>query len=130
MAKKKLQTHPLIKKLGVDPTKPPDRVALVSYLGPAGREGHWRIYHDLSFGLYTEVPEDAILSSEPMDPGNENSPSLVVVKAGVPVQTMHAISHSTGAAFLQGSIADANLLRSPAAQALVGGTSVVNSFCC
>ena len=130
MANKKPPTHPLIKKLGVDPAKPPDHVGLVGYIGPAVRPDHSRIYHDLSCRAYTEVADKDIVRSEPMDPGNANSPSLVMLKAGAPAQTVHSMSYSTDATFLQGSIADANLPLATTQRAGLLGPSIVNSNCC
>ena len=103
--------------------------AFVGYLGPAARAGYWRIYHDLSCRAYTEVADKDILSSEPLDPGNVNGPSLVQVKPGAPAQTVYSISHATGAAFLHGPIAEAHLPQAVEAMRLLPTNSCA-TFCC
>jgi hypothetical protein len=130
MANTKPPTHPLITKLGVDPNKPTDHVALVGYIGPAVSPDRSRIYHDLSCRAYTEVADADIVGHEPLSTENANSPSLVLLKAGASVQTVHSMTYSTDATFLQGSIADTNLPSAAALRTAVPGTSIVNSNCC
>ena len=130
MANTKPPTHPLIEMLGVTPDKPPDHVALVGYIGPAVSPDRSRIYHDLSCRAYTEVADADIVSHEPLHSGNANSPSLVLLKSGASVQTVHSMTYSTDATFLQGPIAAAHLPLAAALRPSPLGPTIVNSNCC
>jgi len=100
----KLKPHPLIRKLGVEAGEPA-RAVLVGYLGPASQPGYWRVYHSLTFSDYTEVPEEAIERTEPLDAADENSPSLVLIKPGTRAYSVLGASHTLEAGFLEGPIA-------------------------
>lgn len=102
---KKLETHPLIAKLAPDPTAPPDLVRLIGFIGPASCKGHWRIYHSLDLSSYTEVPGEAIEHVEPLEPGNENSPSVILAKGGARAQTVVRKCYDLGSGYLGGPIA-------------------------
>lgn len=102
-----LRSHPLIQtqKLGLSADEAAAVVPLVGYLGPAGEEGRWRVYHSLDLNQYTEVPEDGVERVEPLDPADEYGPSRVLVKTGTTVRSVAAASYPVEAGYLQGGIA-------------------------
>jgi hypothetical protein len=100
-----LETHPLVAKLHADPDELTELVALVGYLGPSKRAGCVRLYADLSFRNYYEIPTEGVLSTTPADAEDENSPTTVHVAGDTQVEKVSITSQSTEARFLQGSIA-------------------------
>lgn len=104
-----LETHPLVAKLHADPDQLTDLVALVGYLGPSKREGYVRLYVDLSFRNYYEIPTEGIVSTSPNDAADENSPTTVHVTGNTQVDKVSITSQSTEARFLQGSISSGYL---------------------
>ena len=102
-----LETHPLVAKLHTDPDELTDLVALVGYLGPSKRADYVRLYVDLTFRNYYEIPKAGIVSTSPTDAGDENSPTTVHVAGGTQVDMVSVTSQSTEARFLQGSISSA-----------------------
>lgn len=100
-----LETHPLVARLHADPDELTDLVTLAGYLGPSKREGYVRLYADLTFRNYYEIPTEGIVSTSPADASDENSPTTVHVSGGTQVDKVSVTSQSTEARFLQGSIA-------------------------
>ena len=49
-----------------DPRQPPDALLLTGFVGDSAEEGHLRLYSDPSLAQYVDVPEDAVLHSEPL----------------------------------------------------------------
>lgn len=104
-----LETHPLVAKLHADPDQLTDLVALVGYLGPSKREGYVRLYVDLTFRNYYEIPTEGIVSTSPTDASDENSPTTLHVAGDTQVDKVSITSQSTEARFLQGSISSGYL---------------------
>jgi hypothetical protein len=104
-----LETHPLVAKLHADPDELTQLVALVGYLGPSKKTGYVRLYADLTFRNYYEIPAGGILSTTPADAEDENSPTTVHVAGDTQVERVSVTSQSTEARFLQGSIASSYL---------------------
>ena len=104
-----LETHPLVAKLHADPNQLTDLVALVGYLGPSKRDGYVRLYVDLSFRNYYEIPNEGIVSTSPTDASDENSPTTLHVAGDTQVDKVSITSQSTEARFLQGSISSGYL---------------------
>lgn len=104
-----VKTHPLVAKLNPNPDDPPDLVALQGYIGPSKEKSHVCIHHGLDFSSYTEVPKDAIRHVEPVDPSNENSPTVVLIPADTQVRHVQKIVQKGEAGFLAGGIAASQL---------------------
>jgi hypothetical protein len=104
-----LSTHPLVAARKVDPSEieppPPEATALVGYIGPSRREGSIRLYQDLTFRNYFEIPVDAVLSTAPVNPDDENSPTLVRVDPEAKVEVVSISVQSVEARYLSGAIA-------------------------
>jgi len=100
-----LSPHPVVQKL-MDPSgRLPEVVTLVGYLGPSDREDFIRLYRDLDFKSYFEIPkEGAILYRMPSDPSDEASPTKIVVRATARIEYVRVFEHAAEASFLQGRI--------------------------
>jgi hypothetical protein len=49
-----------------DPRQPPNALLLTGFVGDSAEEGHLRLYSDPSLAQYVDVPEEAVLHSEPL----------------------------------------------------------------
>ncbi len=99
-----LETHPLVARLHADPDEYSEAVALVGYLGPSNKTDYVRLYVDLSFRNYYEIPAGAVVSTTPADASDENSPTTVHVSGDARLEKVSVTSQSVEARFLQGSI--------------------------
>jgi hypothetical protein len=54
-----------IAKIVKDPKNPPETLMLTGFIGASSEEGHTRLYSDAGLGNYVEIPNDAILHTEP-----------------------------------------------------------------
>jgi len=97
-------THPLVKKLGGDSDNPPSLVALTGYFGPSKKADTVLLYQSLDFGSYVELPKAAIVATVPTDTENEDSPTVVYVKAGTPVNSTQTSTQPVES-YVQGPIA-------------------------
>jgi hypothetical protein len=116
-----LSPHPVVKALMDEHGKIPDCVALAGYLGPSDRPEYVRLYLDLTFKHYYEIPKkDAVLYREPYDKSEEARPTRIIVRAGAELKLVQVqTSEQTGAAsFLHGTIRSAGLVQPPAGLAL------------
>lgn len=127
-SKIEVKTHPLVTKLNPNPDDPPDLVALHGYIGPSKEKGNVCIHHGLDFSSYTEVPKDAIRHVEPVDPSNENSPTVVLIPASTQVRHVRKTVQTGEAGFLAGGIA-ASQLRGIAALT-PGACTLQPTMCC
>ncbi|WP_116119877.1 hypothetical protein [Archangium gephyra] len=119
-----LETHPLVTKLGGQGQAPRDLATLVGYLGPASQEDQVRLYHDLSFRGYYDIPRSEVVHTEPLNAGDENSPTRVLVNASARVAQTQVSTQSGEARFLQGGITSGFLpaAAAPAANVVFCGT--------
>lgn len=103
-----LATHPLVDRFNADPDNveaPPEVAALVGYIGPSRRGDSVRLYQDLTFRNYYEIPRDGILATSPVNPDDENSPTQVQVDPDTKVEVVTVSVQSVEARYLSGSIA-------------------------
>ena len=98
-------THPLVSAILGDNDPPPGVVALVGYFGPSKRADHVRLYLTLDFTSYLELPttDNLIVSTEPVNADDANSPTRVIVKSEMKLEVVRI--ESTEASYLQGAIA-------------------------
>src|SRR3989442_468337 len=91
-------------KLVPDPNAPPDVVVLVGALGKSTLSGHIRLYMDLEFSDYVEIPEAAVVHKEEF--GAEATQGAVGAQVWVK-RDAQVITHSVRRAqaeFLSGDI--------------------------
>lgn len=84
----------------------PTPMPLTGFIGPSGKDGHVRIYRDLTFRSYYEVPSDAVDYAASDDP---EAPTEVFVAPGTPVAVVEATTGSVEAGFVTGSISQGRL---------------------
>lgn len=105
----RIKTHPLIAKLVKDPDNLPRLVGIPGYIGPSPEKNHVRIYNDLDFSSYTEVPKEAIQHVEPFDDTRENSATVALVSADAPVRFVRRNLRPDESRFLAGGLAATQL---------------------
>jgi len=97
-----LSPHPLVAKLIPNAGNPaPEAVTLEGFLGPSSREGYVRVYLDLSFKAYFEIPKSGILHADKADPANESKPTAIAIDPATKLDLVHSIE----ASYLKGKIA-------------------------
>ena len=96
-----LSTHPLVSKLVGDSDTPPSLVALAGYFGPSRKADSIRLYTDLGFQSYFEIPKASIVATTPTDATDDQSPTLVHVKAGTSVDAVQTSTQPVES-YLQG----------------------------
>ena len=103
--KVKLTSHPLVARLHPEPDSPQDHVALVGYFGPSKKDACMRLYTDLNFRSYYDIPIDGIVHTQPTDAKDENGPTTVLVMASTKLDVIEATHQCVEASYLQGAIA-------------------------
>ncbi len=103
-----LGTHPLVDKLHTDPDDTRNLVSLVGYIGPSKKPDSIRLYLDLGFKSYYEIPKSGVVSTSAAG-DDPNSPTTVFVDATTPVEVVTVQSQSVAAGYLQGAIASGYL---------------------
>ena len=106
-----LKTHPLVERLLQGGGEPRALVTLVGYVGPSKKEAHVRLYSGLDFHSYYEIPREQVVLAEPVDDGDENSPTQLMLEAEATVELVQTQTQTrTGpASYLVGAIAGAYL---------------------
>ncbi len=104
-----LSTHPLVDKLNPGGDTPPGRVPLIGFIGPSPKEGFIRVYRDLQFRSYYEVPRDSVHHTIPVDREDPDSPTKVLVPADTPIDVVEVTTHHVEAGFVAGNIAQGRL---------------------
>jgi hypothetical protein len=118
-----IPVHPWVAKLGSGTDVPTDLVVLVGFPGPSRESGKVRLYTDLSFGTYIEIPREAVALAEPIDREDENSPTRLHVRASTPLDIVQTSTETMPASFFQGAVASTLLsgAAAPAAAAARAG---------
>jgi hypothetical protein len=114
-----IPVHPWVAKLHPDPDVPTDLVALVGFPGPSRETGKVRLYTDLTFRAYIEIPREAVALAEPTDRQDENSPTRLHVRASTQLDVVQTSTETVAASFFQGAVAS-TLLAGAAATAAAG----------
>jgi hypothetical protein len=91
---------PLIQELLADRGNPVEAVVLLGYIGNSSKEGYTRLYLDLQFKNYYEIPSAAIILSEPVDQSRRSSKTIFVVKADASLEIVQIAQ----ASFIKGNI--------------------------
>ncbi len=101
--------HQVVVKLLGDADPSRDLVVLVGYFGPSKKRDSVRLYLDLDFRAYFELPRGWIVSTDQVDPDDENSPTRVIVEVTAELELVQISRQRLEAAYLQGSITSAYL---------------------
>jgi len=89
-----------------DSDTPPNLVALTGYFGPSKKADSIRLYPSLDFQSYFEIPKAAIIATTPVDAEDDQSPTVVHVKAGTSVEAVQTSTQPVES-YLQGGITGA-----------------------
>jgi hypothetical protein len=85
-------------------------VALEGYLGPTLTTGSVRLYLDLDFRTYVEIPEDQIIYPDPSNAEQsaaltkDVNPTKIFIPASTKIEVVEVQSASIEASFLQGHV--------------------------
>ncbi|MGI4768271.1 MAG: hypothetical protein ACRYGP_24785, partial [Janthinobacterium lividum] len=104
-----IPTHPLVAKLLPEIDSPTKKVVLVGYVGPSKHDDRIRLYANLSFDRYWEIPKSAVIASESASKDDENGPTIVFLAADTPVEQVAMATRTGPASFLSGPIASGSL---------------------
>ncbi len=97
-----------IAKIVKDPKNPPETLMLSGFIGASSEENHSRLYFDAGLGSYVEIPNDAILHTEPA--GDEGlGASYVWIKRDAVLIHGPAGSQRPKGTFLEGAIMQQHL---------------------
>jgi hypothetical protein len=97
-----LTPHPLVAKLIGGAANPsPDPLKLEGYVGPSSRDGFVRVYLDLTFKAYFEIPKNGIVHADRADPANESKPTTILIDPATKLDLIHNLE----ASYLKGKIA-------------------------
>ncbi|MDT5295743.1 MAG: hypothetical protein QOJ76_2623 [Acidobacteriota bacterium] len=124
-----LTPHPLVEnRADIDDIPvPPDTVSLVGYIGPSKRADYTRLYLDLTFHNYYEIPTSGISATTAVNPDDENSPTHLQVLSDTKLDVITVHVTSVEAKFLTGPISSSHF---GTATAFGGGqTAAVHTFC-
>ena len=86
-----------------DPANPPETRVLSGWFGDAAEEGWRRLYTDAELSSYVDIPEDAILHTEPIRDSQPAGGVLVWVKRDAELKPGGSAA-SRAARFLQGDV--------------------------
>lgn len=104
----RLKADPIVGILVTDPNDPPDVVAIAGYVGPSSRRKHSRLYLNLNFSTYVDIPDGAVEHYESL--GSRNEPlrgSVIWISRETATSlTVTSTSHAS-AGLLEGKISDA-----------------------
>jgi hypothetical protein len=101
----KFPPHPFFKKLKASKERSSDDLTtIVGYLGDQEGDGTTKLYLDISFGSYCKINISDIVSTNAVDNGEPNSPTVVWVRASAKIELVKVLKASDGAAFIKGKI--------------------------
>jgi hypothetical protein len=95
--------NPLVGALVPDPNNRPDSVTLTGYVGLSSKDGFVRIYPELDFGRYYELPADEVLYVQPSDSSHPEIAAKIFVNSSAKIELVQTVE----ASFLEGAIASA-----------------------
>ena len=108
----KVSAHPLFQKLKARGEKgQAELTTMVGFLGDEESDGSVKLYLDLSFGSYCKIPASDIVNVESVDPGDENSPTIVWMLSSSRIELVKVLSALDGASFVKGRIQQERLNR-------------------
>jgi hypothetical protein len=133
-----LTPHPLVEgRADIDDVPiTPDTVSLVGYIGNSKRPDYTRLYLDLSFHNYYEIPTSGITATTAVNPDDENSPTHLQVLSDTKLDVITIHMTSIEAKFLSGPISSGHFgtaasggAQTAAAQTLCGNITTHMPSC-
>src|SRR6185295_5795994 len=124
-----LTPHPLVTRLNPEAEAPPDLVVLVGFIGPSKKPDRIRLYLNLSFNAFIDIPVAGIVSTQSVDREDENSPTRVWVRGEAKLEVVQAASQTIEASYLRGRIARDYLRATTPARGLVAPDPGVSMYC-
>jgi hypothetical protein len=103
MADDKPQNADFIGRVVSDAKNPPETRMLTGWFGDSSEEGHRRLYSDAELHCYADIPDDAILYSEPVRDSQPSGCVMVWIKRDADVKQGGSAA-SRAARFLQGQV--------------------------
>ena len=103
MADKTSNNADFIGRVVEDAKNPPETRMLTGWFGDSGEEGYRRLYTDAELSSYVDIPDDAILYTEPIRDSQPAGAVLVWIKRDAAVK-QGGSAFSRAARFLQGQV--------------------------
>jgi len=129
-----LTPHPLVARLNPHGDPPPDLIVLDGFIGPSKKPDWMRLYLNSSFDTLVDIPVSGIVSTQPVDASDENSPTRVWIRAETRLDVVQSMSRTVEATYLRGGIVRQYLPRTAAAGTVANvndreaNTNVCDSF--
>jgi hypothetical protein len=82
---------------------------LDGFIGPSKKLDWIRLYLSLSFDTFVDIPVGGIISTQPVDATNENSPTRVWIRSETTLDVVQRVSQTMEASYLRGGIAREHL---------------------
>ena len=98
-------THKLVSSLLGETPPPYDSAVLIGFFGPSQKDGYVRLYVTLDLRSYYEISRDEIAYKEQVEPGNDNSPTRVLIKNASGLERKQILVVSPETSFVKGSVA-------------------------
>ena len=100
-----LTAHRLVTHLNPEGDASSDLVVLIGFIGPSRKVDWTRLYLSLSFNTFIDIPSSGIISTQPVDGQDENSPTRVWVRGETRLDVVQTVSQTMEASYLRGGIA-------------------------
>jgi len=127
-----LPTNPLFETIKPQPDDHRKYLVLTGYVAGTNKETV-TVYEDLDLSTYLEIPESAIVWAEKAIPGQESSPTKLVIDATAKVNRITTSSRKVEAGYLSGLIASTYLAKAVRGVTIDvqidGQTGVASSTC-
>ena len=127
-----LTTNPLFERIKPQPDDQRKYFILIGYVAGTTKE-IVTVYEDLDLSTYLEIPESAIIWAEKAIPGQDSSPTKLVIEATAKVNRVTTTSRKVEAGFLSGLIASTYLTKAVRGVTIDvqidGQTGVASSTC-
>ena len=105
-----LTTNPLLETINPQPDDQRKFLVLIGYVAGTTKE-IVTVYEDLDLSTYLEIPESAVIWAEKAIPGQESSPTKLVIEANAKVNRVTTAGRKVEAGYLSGMIASTYLTK-------------------
>ena len=116
-----LEVHPLVARFVKTLGEPPELATIEGYIGDASHADHVRIYGDLEFSEWIDLPRASVVH---VDKGEGDDPATIWIDAHVEVRHVTVDSERVRAEFLDGVFTEGLLAESTPMAPEVGGIAL------